>query len=208
MSATAQRFTAKPSQRVDVPKVPKVTREEAQRLPLLDRVLLQEHQRHADKLAEIRRVADKLAGLEAFVQAAQAEGAVIDVERVRMGFCKYSQKRDTWERGVEAVVLRANDPAISEWRKPKEQNAVANALLADGWRVVEARADGSEISLDRVAFMKGRRAVETTVMRQWIYDAIEAGHITADTQGKHPASDTGTPMKKPSASEADAARAH
>lgn len=189
MSATARRYDALHAAPIDVPKVK--TEEERRRRPLLDRVLIQEHQRHADRLAGIRRVADKLGELDPIVQVAQADGAVIDVEGVYMSFCTYRAMRTAAGRGVPAVMLATRDGLFSESRKPREQNAVANALLAAGWKVVEAIADGSEISRDRIAFMRGRRAVETTCMRQWVYDAIEAGHITADTPGRHPATDTG-----------------
>ncbi|WP_447779396.1 hypothetical protein [Variovorax boronicumulans] len=200
MSLTARRFTGTPAQRIDVPKLSKVTREEAERLPLLDRVLLQEHERHAGRLADIRRVAEKLAALDSIVQAAKADGAYIEIAYVRLSYSGYSATPDG--RRVNAVVLRTSD-SISSWRKPKAQNAVANALLAAGWRVVNVYAEGSEISLDTVVFMHGHRAVETSCMRQWVIDAIEAGHITAATQGRHPATDTGTPLN---AANAGAAR--
>ena len=191
MSLTARRFTDKPAQRIDVPKLAKVTREEAERLPLLDRVLLQEHERHAARLADIRRVADKLAALDSIVRTARADGAYLDVADVRLGYA--SHRLGGYGRRVNAVVLKAGD-TFSSWRDPKTQNAVANALLAAGWRVVDVHAEGSEISRDRVIFMHGQRAVETSCMRQWVIDAIEAGHITAATQGRHPATDTGTPL--------------
>jgi hypothetical protein len=201
MSHTARRFTDKPAQRIEVPKTPKITREEAERLPLLDRVLLQEHQRHADRLADIRRVTDKLAALDSIVRTAQADGAYIEIAYVRQSNWSYSATQ--FGRRVNAVVIRTAD-TISSWRKPKTQNAIANALLAAGWRVVKVHAEGSDISLDSVIFMHGHRAVETTCMRQWVIDAIEAGHITAATQGRHPATDTGTPLN---AANAGAARA-
>ncbi|WP_431274246.1 hypothetical protein ACQ858_19640 [Variovorax ureilyticus] len=192
MSLTAQRFAAKPSQRINVPKTQMLTREEAERLPLLDRMLLQEHQRHAGRLASIRTVADKLGALDEIVRAATADGAYIAFEQVSLSISRYSASSN--DRGVYAVVLRAQDSSISAWRRPTVQNAVANALLASGWRIVFASAEGSTLSLDRVVFMHGRRAVETTCMRQWVLDAIEAGEITAATQGRHPAADTGTPL--------------
>lgn len=191
MSLTARRFTEKPSQRIDVPKLSKVTREEAERLPLLERVLLQEHQRHAARLAAVRCVADKLAELQAIVVAAQAAGACIDLEDVRES--SMSGRYNGYGRRVKAVVLRSRD-TLSSWRNAKALNAVADALLAAGWRVVEARAAGSELMLDRLVFMRGMRAVETECMRQWVMDAIEAGHITAQTEGRHPATDTGKPL--------------
>ena len=191
MSLTARRFTDKPAQRIDVPKLAKITREEAERLPLLDRVLLQEHERHACRLADIRRVADKLAALDPIVRAARADGACLDVTDVRLSYA--SHRLGGHGRRVNAVVLKAGD-TFSSWRDPKRQNAVANALLAAGWRVVDVHADGSEISRDRVIFMYGQRAVETSCLRQWVIDAIEAGHITAATQGRHPATDTGKPL--------------
>ncbi|MCR8956296.1 hypothetical protein M0765_000690 [Variovorax sp. S2] len=198
MSHTARRFADKPAQRIDVPKLSKVTREEAQHLPLLDRVLLQEHERHACRLADIRRVADKLAALDAIVRTAQADGAYIDITAVRLSYASHRISGNG--RRVNAVVLQAAD-TFSSWRDPKSQNAVANALLAAGWRVVDAEATGSEISRDRVIFMHGQRAVETSCMRQWVIDAIEAGHITAATQGRHPATDTGTPLNAGTAGE-------
>jgi hypothetical protein len=191
MSLTARRFTEKPSQRIDVPKLSKVTREEAERLPLLERVLLQEHQRHAARLAAVRCVADKLADLQTIVVAAQAAGAYIDIEDVRESYS--SHRLNGGGRRVRPILLRPSD-TLSSWRDPKSQNAVANALLAAGWRVVEVDANGSEISRDRVVFMHGMRAVETACMRQWVIDAIEAGHITAQTPGRHPATDTGKPL--------------
>lgn len=191
MSLTARRFTEKPAQRIDVPKVSKLSREDAARLPLLDRVLLQEHDRHANRLADIRRVADKLGALDGIVRAAQAEGAYIDIDYVRQSYFNY--RASQFGRRVNAVVLRPSD-TFSSWRNPKAINAVANALQAAGWRVVHVDADGSQLSLDRVTFMHGHRAVETTCMRQWVIDAIEAGHITAETQGRHPATDTGKPL--------------
>jgi len=191
MSLAARRFSDKPSQRIDLPKLPKVTREEAERLPLLDRVMLQEHDRHAGRLADIRRVADKLASLDPIVRAAQADGAYIDITAVRQGYA--SHRISDFGRRVNAVVLTPSD-TFSSWRNHKSQNAVANALLAAGWRVVRADAEGSEISRDRLVFMHGHRAVETTCLRQWVVDAIEAGHITAATSGRHPATDTGTPL--------------
>ena len=200
MSLTARRFTDKPSQRIDVPKLPNVTREEARSLPLLDRVLLREHQRHANRLADIRRVADKLAALDPIVKAAQAEDAYIDIDDVRATYM--SHRVGVSGRRVNAVLLCPTD-TISSWRNAKSQNAIANALLAAGWRVVDVQADGSEITRDRVVFMRGQRAVETSCMRQWVIDAIEAGHITAATQGRHPATDTGTPLN---AANAGAAR--
>ncbi len=188
MSLTARRFNDKPSQRIDVPKLSKLTREESERLPLLERVLLQEHERHAYRLADVRRVADKLAALEPIVRAAQAEGAYIDFERVRHSYL--SHRVGTYGRRINAVVLTTSD-TLSIWRNPKTLNAIAKALLNDGWRVVRADAEGSEISPDRLIFMHGQRAVETACTRQWIVDAIEAGHITAATAGRHPATDTG-----------------
>jgi hypothetical protein len=201
MSYTARRFTDKPSQRIDVPTLSKVTPAEAERLPLLDRVLLKEHHRHACRLADIRRVADKLVALDPIVRAAQADGAYLDIEGVRQGYMSHSV--GAYGRRVNAVVLRTAD-TLSSWRTPKSQNAIANALLAAGWRVVRAEAEGSEISLDRIVFMHGQRAVETTCMRAWVFSAIEAGHITAATSGRHPATDTGTPLN---AGNAEAARA-
>jgi hypothetical protein len=201
MSLTARRFTDKPAQRIDLPKMSKVTREEAERLPLLDRVLLQEHDRHASRLADIRRVADKLAALDPIVRAAQAEGAYIDVTDVRLGYA--SHRISDYGRRVNAVVLKPAD-TLSSWRNHKPQNAVANALLAAGWRVVRVDAEGAEIFRDSLVFMHGQRAVETSCMRQWVIDAIEAGHITAATSGRHPATDTGTPLN---AGNAGAARA-
>jgi hypothetical protein len=191
MSHTARRFTDKPAQRIDVPKQSKLTREEAERLPLLDRVLLQEHERHACRLADIRRVADKLAALDPIVRAARADGAYLDITDVRLSYASHRLSGNG--RRVNAVVLKPGD-TFSSWRDPKSQNAVANALLAAGWRVVDVEATGSEISRDRVIFMHGQRAVETSCMRAWVVDAIEAGHITAATQGRHPATDTGTPL--------------
>jgi len=191
MSLTARRYNPATAERITVPKLPKFTREEAERLPLLDRVLLQEHERHAARLADIRRVADKLASLDAIVRAAQADGAYIDVSSVRHSYASYRVNGSG--RRVNAVLLMPGD-TISSWRAPKTQNAVANALLAAGWRVVNAQASGSEISRDRIVFMHGQRAVETTCMRTWVIDAIEAGHITAETSGQHPATDTGTPL--------------
>jgi hypothetical protein len=196
MSLTARRYTAKPAQRIEVPKMSKVTREEAARLPLLDRVLLQEHQRHAARLADLRCVADKLSALDAIVRAAQADGAYIDIGDVRQSYM--SHRISGHGRRVNAVVLRPAD-TLSCWREPKTQNAVANALLAAGWRVVNVEAAGSEISRDVLIFMHGMRAVETTCMRQWVIDAIEAGHITAATEGRHPATDTGKPLNAGSA---------
>ena len=194
MSLSARRFTSKPSQRINVPTMKKVSREEADRLPLLDRMLLQEHQRHASRLASIRAVADKLAALDDIVRAAAADGAYIAFEAVGISISRYTAARNDYDRGVHAVVLYAQDSLLSDWRRPQAQNAVANALLAAGWKIVHAIAEGSAISRDRVVFMHGRRAVETTCMRQWVLDAIEAGHITAATQGRHPAADTGTPL--------------
>jgi len=191
MSLTARRFTEKPSQRIAVPKLSKVTREEAERLPLLERMLLQEHQRHAYRLADIRRVADKLAALAPVIRAAQADGASIDIERVREGFA--SHRCGSGGRRVNAVVLASQD-TLSTWRNPKAINAVAKALIKDGWRVVRADAEGSELSLDRVIFMHGSRAVQTSCTRQWTVEAIEAGHINAATDGRHPAADTGKPL--------------
>ena len=191
MSLTARRFAEKPAQRIDVPKVSKLSREDAARLPLLDRVLLQEHDRHASRLADIRRVADKLGALDDIVQAVQADGAYIEIDHVRQSFFNY--RASQFGRRVNAVVLQAAD-TISSWRNPKAINAVANALQAASWRVVHVDGGSSDIWLDRVTFMHGHRAVETTCMRQWVIDAIEAGHITADTQGRHPATDTGKPL--------------
>ncbi len=204
MSHTARRYTEKLPRRIDVPKVPQITREQAQRLPLLDRVLLEEHQRHAARLADIRRVADKLAALDPIVQAAQAEGAYIDIQYVRQSYASHRYSAEG--RSVHAVQLAPSD-TFSDWRTPKTQNAVAAALLAAGWRVVHVDADGSQIVRDRIVFMHGHRAVETTCMRQWVLDAIEAGHITAATAGRHPATDTGTPLSRGTATTAPAARA-
>lgn len=205
MSATARRYAEKYATKIEVPKLPKVTREDALRLPLLDRVLLQEHQRHADRLAIIRRVAEKLTALDGIVRAAQTDGAYIDISDVRES---YTSERIGGRR-VFAVVLKASD-TFSSWRDPKSQNAVANALLAAGWRVVSVDAEGSQISRDTVTFMHGQRAVETACMRGWVIDAIEAGHITAATPGKHPATDTGAPLNAGRASEGAGAfaRAH
>ncbi len=190
MSLTARRYTAKPAQRIEVPKVAKLSREEVARLPLLDRVLLEEHQRHAARLASVRCVADKLTALEGIVVAAQAAGATIDIEAVRESYLSY---RLPGGRRVCGVVLKPCD-TLSSWRDARTQNAVADALLAAGWRVQAAEAHGSEVSRDRVVFTHGMRTVETTCLRQWVIDAIEAGHITAATQGRHPATDTGTPL--------------
>lgn len=189
MSATARRYAEKHAAKIEVPKLLKVNREEAQRLPLLDRVLQQEHQRHADRLADIRRVADKLAALNAIVRAAQADGAYIDITDVRQSY----RRQRISGRYVNAVMLRPQD-TLSSWRDPKSQNAVANALLAAGWRVVHVDAEWTQICRDSVTFMRGQRAVETSCLRGWVIDAIEAGHITATTQGRHPAADTGTPL--------------
>jgi len=189
MSASAQRYAAKYAAKIEVPKVPKLTREEAQRLALVDRVLQCEHRRHADRLADVRRVADKLAALQPIVQAAEAAGAHIDVAHVELTCTSYRATEDG--RRVNAVVLRTADALLSEWRKPSAINAVADALMAAGWRIVNVYSEGNTYSLDRVVFMHGHRAVETTCMRQWVLDAIEAGHITAATQGRHPAMDTG-----------------
>lgn len=191
MSLTARRFTDKPAQRIEVPKASKITREETARLPLLDRLLLQEHDRHANRLAEIRRIADKLGALEAIVRVAQAEGAYIAFEFVRSSYASYSASQ--FGRRINAVCLRPED-TLTSWRNPKTQNALANALLAAGWRVVHVHAEGLELFLDSITFMHRHRAVETTCMRQWVIDAIEAGHITAATQGRHPATDTGMPL--------------
>lgn len=201
MSHTARRFTDKPSQRIAVPALSKITPAEAERLPLLDRVLLQEHHRHACRLADIRRVADKLAALDLIARAAQAEGAYVDVAEVRQGYTSHSTS--ACGRRVNAVVLQPAD-TLSSWRSPKSQNAIASALLAAGWRVVRADAEGSEISRDRIVFMHGQRAVETTCMRIWVTEAIEAGHITAATAGRHAATDTGKPLN---AGNAEATRA-
>lgn len=205
MSASAQRYAAKYATKIEVPKVPKLTREEAQRLALLDRVLQREHRRHADRLADVRRVADKLTSLQPIVQAAEAAGAHIDVAHVELTCTSYSATEDG--RRVNAVVLRTVDPLISAWRQPSVINAVANALMAAGWRIVNVYSEDSTNSLDRVVFMHGHRAVETTCMRQWVLDAIEAGHITAATAGRHPATDTGTPLSSGTAPAAPAARA-
>ena len=205
MSASAQRYAAKYAAKIEVPKVPKLTREEAQRLALLDRVLQCEHQRHADRLADVRRVADKLAALQPIVQAAEAAGAHIDVAHVELTCTGYSATEDG--RRVNAVVLRTVDPLIAAWRQSAAINAVADALMAAGWRIVNVYSEDSTYSLDRVVFMHGHRAVETTCMRQWVLDAIEAGHITATTAGRHPAKDTGTPLSSGTATAAPAARA-
>jgi hypothetical protein len=196
MSLTARRYTAKRAQRIEVPKVSKLSRDDAARLPLLDRVLLQEHQRHAARLADLRCVADKLSALDAIVRAAQADGAYIDIADVRQSYMNH--RISGHGRRVNAVVLRPAD-TLSCWREPKTQNAAANALLTAGWRVVNVEAAGSDISRDVLIFMHGMRAVETTCMRQWVIDAIEAGHITAATEGRHPATDTGKPLNAGSA---------
>lgn len=205
MSASAQRYAAKYAAKIEVPKVPKLTREEAQRLALVDRVLQCEHQRHADRLADVRRVADKLTALQPIVQAAEAAGAHIDVAHVELTCTSYSATEDG--RRVNAVVLRNVDPLLNEWRKPAAANAVANALMATGWRIVYVSSEGSNYSLDRLVFMHGQRAVETTCMREWVLDAIEAGHITAATKGRHPATDTGMPLSSGTATATPAPRA-
>ncbi|WP_454907624.1 hypothetical protein [Variovorax gossypii] len=200
MSLTARRYTAKSAQRIEVPKVSKLSRDDAARLPLLDRVLLEEHQRHAARLASVRCVAEKLAALDGIVVAAQAAGAYIDIEAVRESYLSY---RLPGGRRVCGVVLRPCD-TLSSWRDARSQNAVADALLAEGWRVQAAEAHGSELSRDRLVFTRGMRTVETTCLRQWVIDTIESGHITAATSGRHPATDTGTPLN---AGNAGAARA-
>lgn len=203
MSTTARRHSSA-ADRIKVPTQSKITREESERLPLLDRVLLQEHSRHAQRLAEIRRVADKLADLDPIVRAAKADGADIDVNALTTGYGRYGAAEEYSRNGVQPVVLKTHDGFIS-YRNPAVQNAVANALLRAGWRIVHVRAEGSPITRDQVVFMRGRRAVETTCLREWVAEAIEAGHITAATHGKHPAQDTGTPLNAGLAGDARAA---
>lgn len=204
MSTNARRHSSA-ADRIKVPAQSKMTREESDRLPLLDRVLLQEHERHAYRLAEIRRVADKLADLDPIVRAAKADGAEIDINALGMGCGRYGAPND-YTSGVRPVVLKTHDGFIS-FRDPVVQNAIANALRRAGWRVVYVYAEGSTLSRDRVVFMRGRRAVETTCLREWVCEAIEAGHIAATTDGKHPARDTGTPLNAGLAGGAHAARA-
>lgn len=204
MSTNARRLSSA-ADRIKVPTQKKITREESERLPLLDRVLLQEHERHAYRLAEIRRVADKLADLDPIVRAARAEGAEIDITALAMGYGRYGAPKE-YSGGVHPVVLKTHDGFIS-YRNPVVQNAVANALRRAGWRIVHVDAEGTVLSRDRVVFMRGRRAVETTCLREWVIEGIEAGFITAETQGRHPAKDTGTPLNAGLAGDAHAARA-
>lgn len=179
---------------IEIPQVPTVTDEERRAMPLRDRVLLQEHQRHADRLAEIRRVADKLAALDPIVQAAQADGAHIEIGSVSQAIGRFGNAR------VHAVRLSDGDGFFSS-RAPRVRNAVANALLAAGWRVVYASSDGALISSARarLVFMKGHRAVETYCLHQWVLNAIEAGHITEATEGKHPAKNEPVPLNSTAA---------
>lgn len=196
MSLNAHRYAAKHADRIEVPKVPKLSPEQVQRLSLLERALMQEHTRHAARLAELRAVAERLQPLEPLVRAARERGALIDLECVRLSPMRY--RSNDLARGVEAVVLRPED-SLSMWRDPREQNALAGVLLEAGWRIVFAYADGSTVSRDRLVFMRGRQVVETTCMREWVLDAIALGHITAETAGRHPAIDTGVPLRDPAA---------
>ncbi|ROR23021.1 hypothetical protein EC845_1934 [Comamonas sp. BIGb0124] len=179
---------------IEIPQVPTVTDEEHRAMPLRDRVLLQEHQRHADRLAEIRRVADKLAALDSIVQAAQADGAHIEIGSVSQAIGRFGNAR------INAVRLSDGDGFFSS-RAPRVKNAVANALLSAGWRVIYASAhdSGGSWLRDTVVFMKGHRAVETHCLRQWLLDAIEAGHITETTEGKHPAKNEPVPLNSTAA---------
>lgn len=194
MSANARRYAAKPAQKIEVPKVPHLTDAQRAAMPLADRLLHQEHARHADRLAAIRAIAAQLPELDAIVQAAQADGAEVDIAAVGPGAGNYRRHAESPLKGVRAVRLWGYSPILTEWRRPVRENAIANALLRAGWQVVYARAHGSELSLDRVVFMRGRRAVETNCMRQWVLDAIEAGHITAETEGNHPARNEPIPL--------------
>ncbi|KAF1021864.1 MAG: hypothetical protein GAK30_01553 [Paracidovorax wautersii] len=191
---TARRRERAPQTRIELPKVRRVPDTERLAMPLLDRLLLAEQQRHADRLAEIRAIATQLPDLDPIVQATQTQGASIDIELVRQ---TYLGQRDDICRASHAVQLCAVQPALTAWRKPERENAIANALIRAGWRVVQVMTSGHEISLDRITLARGSRAVETTVMRQWVEDAIEAGLITADTAGRHPAIDTAVPLNAP-----------
>lgn len=202
MSLNARRFAEKCLHPIEVPTLPKITAEDASRMPLLARIVREEHERHAARMAELRALTPKLERLDDVIRDIQLRGGHIDLADVRLSLTKYRSGESG--RGVEAVVIRPHD-TLSDWRNPRDQNVVAEALRAARWRIVYVYAHGSTVSRDRVVFMHGSRAVETSCMRGWVLDAIEAGLITAATSGNHPAVDTGAPLRTSDAVEAQGA---
>ncbi|WP_295548625.1 hypothetical protein [uncultured Pseudacidovorax sp.] len=198
MSLNARRYTLKYAAKIEVPKQPKLSDAEHASLVLLDRALLEEHARHAARLADLRAVAARLQPLEPIVRAAVAQGANIDLAAIRLSPRRYCSSESA-HRGVEALVIRPHD-TLSDWRNDT-QNALADVMLLAGWRIVYVSAHGSTVMRDVVVFMRGQQAVETSCLRTWTLAAIENGHITAATAGNHPAMDTGKPLTAAAASQ-------
>lgn len=112
--------------------------------PLGDQMLAFEHARHADRLAAIKRMAARLALLDAFMPALGAAGMVLNLDEVT-----------DW--GGKAIYLGSG--ILDHTRNAK----LANLLMAGGMRV-ESRKDYDFGAKDvRLELVKGRLRVSINI---------------------------------------------
>lgn len=157
----------------------------------LAQVLKHEHERHAARLAEIRRISTKLPGLDDVLTALSGQGIHIDMEDLRP--CRRLDER------TEVMTLRAGLYGDSY------STAIARTLLALGFKVAWASQDELAARYRAEAiFRRGGTLVHVFVTPEWLTEAVELGQLTAATAGDHPANDVGQPMSAAAAMRAEA----
>lgn len=120
------------------------TRRDEAPKPLGAQLLAYEHARHADRLAGIKRMAARLALLDAFMPAIAAAGIVLNLDEVR-----------DW--GSKAIYLGSG--VLDRTRNVK----LANVLMAAGMRVdVRKEYDYGDRDL-RLELVKGRLRVSINI---------------------------------------------
>lgn len=157
----------------------------------LAQVLKQEHERHAARLAEIRRMSTKLPGLDDVLVVLSDQGVHIDMEELQP--CRRLDDR------TEVMTLRCGLYGDSY------STTIARTLVALGFKVVWASQDDAAIRYRGEAiFRRGSTLAHVFVTPEWLAEACESGHVTAATAGEHPANDVGRPMSTAAAMRAEA----
>lgn len=157
----------------------------------LAQVLAHEHERHAARLAEIRRISTKLPVLDELLDALAAQRVHVDLADLR----PYRRVLDV----PETVALRTGLFGDGHGA------TVAATLLRLGFKVVWAKQGEAVGRYDSEAiFKRGHAHVHAYVPPEWLAEACEQGHVTAATEGHHPANDVGQPMSTAAAMRAEA----
>ncbi|KTT26532.1 hypothetical protein [Pseudacidovorax intermedius] len=144
-------------------------------------VLKQEHERHAARLADIRRISTKLPVLDELMAALAAQKVHVALEELR----PYRRVLDL----PETVTLRTGLFGDGH------DATVAATLLRLGFKVVWTKQGAALGRFQCEAiFKRGHAHVHAYVPAEWLAEACEQGLVTAATEGHHPANDVGRPL--------------